>query len=109
MNRIKDLRIKTGMKQSDLANALNVTRVSISRYETGEHEIDSATVCRLCDIFGCTADYLLGRSDRQTPELTAEEEQLLASWAAAPREIRVIVDTALAPYREDVTVSAPTA
>ena len=109
MNRIKDLRVKNGMKQSELAESLNVNAVTVSRYETGERGLDVETICRLCDIFGCTADYLLGRSDRQTPELTAEEEQLLAAWASAPPEIRAIIETALAPYQQDATASAPTA
>ena len=109
LNRIKDLRIKTGMKQSELSNRLNCAAMTVSRYERGEADPDIETICRLCDIFGCTADYLLGRSDRQTPELTAEEEQLLAAWASAPPEIRAIIETALAPYQQDATASAPTA
>ena len=71
--------------------------------------MDSETICRLCDVFGCTADYLLGRSSRPEPELTPEEEQLLSAWNAAPAEIRAIVDTALAPYKKDAIESAPTA
>lgn len=97
------------MKQPDLSKKLSCTPMTVSRYERGEADPDVDTICRLCDIFGCTADYLLGRSDRQTPELTPEEEQLLAAWAAAPLEIRAIVETALAPYQEDTTASAPTA
>lgn len=110
MNRIKDLRLARGMQQEDLARLLSVTRVSISRYETGVHSIDAETICRLCDIFGCTADYLLGRSTRPDPELSPEEEQLLAAWAAAPDEIRAIIRTALGPYQEDADgAAAPTA
>ena len=109
MNKIRSLRISKNMSQSDLGAILNCAAITISRYETGQRDIDSATICRLCEIFGCTADYLLGRSDRPDPELTPEEEQLLAAWAAAPSEIRTIVATALGPYKKDASVSAPTA
>ena len=109
MNRIRELRVKNGWTQDCLAAKLNTKRQTVGHYETGTRGLDVDTICRLCDIFGCTADYLLGRSDRQTPELTPEEEQLLAAWAAATPEIRAIIETALAPYREDASASAPTA
>ena len=100
------------MKQPDLASLLNCTAMTVSRYERGEADPDVATICRLCEIFGCTADYLLGRSPLQSPELSPEEENLLLAWRAAPPEIRAIIDTALAPYREDADdpgAAAPTA
>ena len=101
VNKIRELREARGMRQEDLAQLLNVTRVSVSRYETGSHGLDAPTICRLCEIFGCTADYLLGRSSRPAPALTEAEAQLLAAYAAATPEIRAIVDHALAPYREE--------
>ncbi|MBQ6396983.1 MAG: helix-turn-helix transcriptional regulator [Oscillospiraceae bacterium] len=109
MNRIKDLRLARGMQQEDLARLLSVTRVSISRYETGVHSIDAETICRLCDIFGCTADYLLGRSSRPDPDLSPEEEQLLAAYANASDEIRENIDHMLERYKKGDTASAPTA
>ena len=109
MNRIKELRLSNGMKQSELAALLSVSPTAISKYELGQLDISSSTINRLCDIFGCTADYLLGRSDRPEPELTLEEEQLLSAWASAPAEIRAIIDTALAPYQKDASASASTA
>lgn len=112
MNRIKELRIAQGMKQPDLASLLNCTAMTVSRYERGEADPDVTTICRLCDIFGCTADYLLGRSPVASPELDPQEEAMLLAWRAAPPEIRAIIDTALAPYREDADdpgAAAPTA
>lgn len=111
MNRIKELRLAQGMKQPDLASLLNCTAMTVSRYERGEADPDVTTICRLCDIFGCTADYLLGRSAVPTLELDPHEEAMLLAWRAAPPEIRAIIDTALGPYREDAApgASAPTA
>ena len=111
MNRLRELRIAHGMTQADLAGELNVARTAISKYEIGQLDLSSSTILRLCDIFGCTADYLLGRSPLQSPEMTPDEEDLLLAWRAAPPEIRAIIDTALGPYREDAApgASAPTA
>ena len=111
MNRLKELRASKGMRQTDLSKLLNVQPTTISNYELGVREMDAPTILRLCEIFGCTSDYLLGRSPLPSPELTPEEEDLLLSWRRATPEIRAIIDTALGPYREDVPdiASAPTA
>lgn len=106
MNRIRDLRSARGMQQADLAKELSVSRVSISRYETGERDPDIETILRLCDIFGCTSDYLLGRSPVPSPDLDPQEEAMILAWRRATPEIRAIVETALAPYREDVPGSS---
>lgn len=106
MNRVRELRIAHGMTQADLARELNVARTAISKYEIGQLDLSSITILRLCDIFGCTADYLLGRSPLQSPDLGPEEEDLLLAWRAAPPEIRAIIDTALGPYREESSSSA---
>ena len=112
MNRIKDLRLGRGMRQPDLADLLNCTAMTVSRYERGEADPDIVTILRLCEIFGCTADYLLGRSPVPSPELDPQEEAMLLAWRRATPEIRAIIDAALAPYREEAApgiVSAPTA
>ena len=101
VNRIKELRQQHGMKQSDLARELHIARTAISKYENGQLDFGLNTICALCDIFGCTSDYLLGRSARPEPALTEEEAQLLAAYANATPEIRRNVDFALAPYREE--------
>lgn len=109
MNRIKDLRRERGHTQNDLARELKTVRTAVSKYEHGALDIGSETICKICDIYGVTADYLLGRSSRPDPALSPEEEQLLAAWAAAPPEIRAIIDTALAPYKQDAVSSSETA
>ena len=109
MNRIRELRTAKGWTQADLAARMNTKRQTIGNYETGFRGLDVETICRLCDIFGCTTDYLLGRSPVAAPELSPEEEALLLAWRAAPPEIRAIIDPALGPYREDASASAPTA
>ena len=63
MNRIMELRKAKGWKQDDLAKMVSLSRSAIANYECGLRAPDFSTLEQLCDIFGCTADYLLGRSD----------------------------------------------
>ena len=106
MNRIRELRTARGWRQSDLAKKLNTTPQSVARYETEERGLDVDTILMLCDIFGCTADYLLGRSSSPAPVIAEEDAAVLHAYHAAPQEIRTIVDTALAPYRQDAIESS---
>lgn len=101
MNRIRELRLQKGMKQDELAKLLTCARTAVSKYELGQLDLSSATICRLCDIFGCSADYLLGRSPLPSPSLDPEEEQLLLAWRSADDHDRRIVSAALGLSLED--------
>ena len=89
------------MKQSDLAKILNCAATAISKYELGQLDLSSVTINRLCDVFGCTADYLLGRSELPTPEISAEEARLLQAYRRADDRARDMVRLALAPFTQD--------
>jgi len=57
--KIRILRKQRGMSQEDLANALYVSRQSVSRWELDECQPDLDCIVQLSDIFGVTTDYLL--------------------------------------------------
>ena len=61
--RLKELRIEHGMTQQYLASLLNIKQQSYIRYEYGTGEPSLDTLINLTQIFGVTADYLLGISD----------------------------------------------
>ena len=52
MNRIKALRNKKGIKQIELAAAVNVSQAALSGYETGKYEADLETYKRIASYFG---------------------------------------------------------
>lgn len=101
MNRIRLLRQKMGWKQDDLAELLNTKRQTVGHYETETRGLDVATIFRLCEIFGCSADYLLGRSELPSAGLSDEEEALLLAWRAADARSREIVQLTLEPWKKD--------
>ncbi len=100
MNRIMELRKARNLTQDELGQILNVGKGAVSRYEQGKRQLTPETIHTLCDLFGCTADYLLGRSDRQLPAVAPEDARLLAAYHALPLEIRRAVDGLMAPYME---------
>lgn len=101
MNRLRELRTKKALKQGDLAVLLNCTAATVSKYELEQRGMDSETICRLCEIFGCTADYLLGRSSLPSPDLSEEETRLLLAWRRGDDRARDMVRLALDPFVQE--------
>lgn len=62
--RLKELRLKSGMTQLELAMRIGVSKSSINMYERGEREPGLETVERIADCFGVNLDYLCGRDAR---------------------------------------------
>lgn len=61
MNRLKELRTKHHLKQSELADVLNVTQSTLSGWETGRYDIGNSDLHKIADYFDVSLDYLLGR------------------------------------------------
>ena len=75
MNRLKELRIKKGLLQSDIAKIINKSERTVGFYETGERDMNTETLAKLADFFDVTIDYLLGKSDIKKPDKDTEEFQ----------------------------------
>jgi transcriptional regulator with XRE-family HTH domain len=65
MNRIKMLRQSKGWTQDELGEKLSVKRSAVSKYETGKVPLTDDTIRKLSEIFGESADYILGANDSQ--------------------------------------------
>ena len=63
MNRIKDLRISFGYKQSTIAQKLNMTQPSYSALENGRTQASADILIALADIYQVSIDFLLGRTN----------------------------------------------
>jgi transcriptional regulator with XRE-family HTH domain len=67
--RLLKLRKEKNMSQEDLANVLDVSRQTVSKWETGESMPDFNKICPLCEYFGITSDELLStRVVLETPD-----------------------------------------
>lgn len=58
-NKIINLRKKCAWSQEELAEKMNVSRQSISKWESGQSVPDLDKILKLCQIFGVSTDYLL--------------------------------------------------
>lgn len=86
--RLKALRERQGLNQGQLAMKLGISRGSISFYENGDRIPDIETFDAICNFFGVSYDYLLGKSDleennievkaiREYTQLTEQNIELL--------------------------------
>ena len=60
MNRLKELRKAKGLRQTDLAELLEVTKLTIHNWENGVSSIKSDRLKKLCEIFDVDVPFLLG-------------------------------------------------
>lgn len=66
------LRKKAGWSQEELAEKLNVTRQSVSKWEGAQSVPDIDKILQLSCLFGVTTDYLL-KDDAAEPEYTEDD------------------------------------
>ena len=59
---LSELRHSAGLSQRKAAADLNISQALLSHYANGAREPGLGFVCRVCDYYNVTADYLLGRS-----------------------------------------------
>lgn len=76
-DKIIHLRKKYNMTQEDLAEKLNVSRQSVSKWEGNQATPDLNKVLKLSKLFGVTTDYLLNDDESiETEEEVAKEAEL---------------------------------
>lgn len=61
--RLKSLRKSYKLSQQELANRLNLNRVTYSQYETGRREPDLETLQKIADFYKVSLDYLTGLTE----------------------------------------------
>ncbi len=74
--RLAALRKQRGMSQEELAEKLQLTRQTISKWETGASTPDLALLARLAEVLDVSANYLLGQEDRLTTKKEKDFFQL---------------------------------
>jgi len=69
--RIKGLRERRGLKQRDIASALQISPQAVSKWERGENAPDIAVLLDLSKLLGVSVDALLGRSENSNDTFEA--------------------------------------
>ena len=65
--RVKKLREKNNYSQKQVANYLNIDQSHISKIEKGKRNLNEVYFDKLCLLYNCSPDYLLGKSDVYEP------------------------------------------
>ena len=65
--KILSLRTERGMSQDDLAEKLEVSRQSVSKWETAQSTPDLDKIIKLADLFGVSVDQLVREGERPQP------------------------------------------
>ena len=62
--RIRDLREDKDLSQKNLAEILNISQSTYSRYESGYLDVPSEVLIALSIFYGVSVDYILGLTDK---------------------------------------------
>lgn len=62
---LSHLRKEKGLSQRKVAADLNISQALLSHYENGAREPGLNFVCRACEYFEVSADYMLGRVEEE--------------------------------------------
>ena len=74
--RIKQLRKKKGLSQSELAELIGVKNNTVSTWERGTRKPDFEALNLLSDYFEVSFEYILGSSDKEEARVKPTQEEL---------------------------------
>lgn len=72
-DRLRTIRIEKGFTQEELANKMNVSQKTISSWETGRTSPKFEESRRLCELYGCTLEYLTGTKQHDSNDITIDD------------------------------------
>ena len=72
-NRLKMLREELGLKQEELAKKMSVSPSAIGMYERNLREPNNELTIKFAELFKCSVDYLLGKTDIRNPGKQIDE------------------------------------
>lgn len=78
--RIIDLREKMNMSQTELAKRLGLDKSSMSKIEKGTRKVSSAELDEIADVFGVSADYLLGRDTKEAKKADLADDETIFTY-----------------------------
>ena len=111
--RLKKLRKELGLSGDAIAQALDTTRVTVSRWESGVSEPNDKKKVALAKILNTSVAYLMGETDNPSPIVHVEREQQeqkneqyitdYAYWGAVVNNVRKLLT-----YGDEDTISSIT-
>ena len=82
--RLKQLREENNYSQEQVANYLEMDQSYISKIEKGKRNLNEISFNKLCLLYNCSPDYLLGKSDDyESPKLAFRSDESVDLFAIA--------------------------
>lgn len=107
---LKQLRIRHGISQKQLACEVGVSQQSINKYENHNIEPDIATLIRIADYFHTSVDYLVGHCESSAEaeilpanEMTRAEAVFLNRYRRLNSRQKRSIELVIANYLDDQT------
>ena len=76
-NRLYQLRKQKGLSQEELANRLNVSRQTVSKWEVGDSTPDMEKLVAISDLFDVSLDMLIMGKEAPAPEAAPAKSELV--------------------------------
>ena len=76
-NRLYQLRKQKGFSQEELANRLNVSRQTVSKWEVGDSTPDMEKLVAISDLFDVSLDMLIMGKEAPAPEAAPAKSELV--------------------------------
>ena len=111
--RIKKLRLESGLTQEELASKITFVKgkSSIANYENGSNLPSDEVKFKMCEIFDCSLDYLMCKTDVRNSEQTKDPlglakigfsmENYTPPTETQKEQIKVIIETILKDNKKD--------
>lgn len=100
--KIQNLRQSKGLSQEQLAEKLDVSRQSVSKWESGAARPETEKLIALADLFGVTTDYLLKDGETPSPPM-AKNKAFPALTVFLALATLVLLVFSIYLYRESLT------
>ncbi|MBS1413182.1 MAG: helix-turn-helix domain-containing protein [Christensenellaceae bacterium] len=86
--RLKELRIRQGLTQVELARKIGITKDLYNKYERTDIRPPYETICKLADVLSTTTDYILERTNNPTPVYKKDSPEDVLSFADRLKKYR---------------------
>ena len=97
MNRLKKLRRAKKLTQKELADKINVSKITVLRWENGERQIKPEKAEKLANFFGVSIAHLLGYEDNDFKNETDIKVSVLDEALEKLRAIMVLAESDESP------------
>ena len=99
--RLKALMDSRGYGIKALADKMNITSATLSRYLSGNRSPDLVYVVKLAEFFGVSIDWILGINDDRYETIPADIQELSKLYCLATDDDRSVIQAVLKKYKTE--------